>query len=139
MNSYESKFCLQHFGIPGMKWGRRRYQNADGSLTAEGKRRYQNTQSKESRKDLVNRRRYASDKELKAAIERLKTERQLKELTDADLNPGRAAISDAVAKGGKRALTTIATGTALYAVKKVIDAKMGPGASSYITPRPKFK
>ena len=31
---------LQHYGILGMKWGIRRYQNADGSLTAAGKRRY---------------------------------------------------------------------------------------------------
>lgn len=27
-------------GIPGMKWGRRRFQNKDGSLTEAGKRRY---------------------------------------------------------------------------------------------------
>lgn len=31
---------LQHWGIKGMKWGVRRYQNADGSLTAAGKKRY---------------------------------------------------------------------------------------------------
>lgn len=27
---------LAHHGILGMKWGVRRYQNADGTLTAEG-------------------------------------------------------------------------------------------------------
>ena len=31
---------LKHFGIPGMKWGERRYQNEDGTLTEAGKRRY---------------------------------------------------------------------------------------------------
>ena len=31
---------LYHYGIKNMKWGERRYQNKDGSLTTEGERRY---------------------------------------------------------------------------------------------------
>ena len=31
---------LSHWGIKGMKWGRRRFQNSDGSLTPAGRERY---------------------------------------------------------------------------------------------------
>ena len=31
---------LCHWGIPGQRWGHRRFQNEDGSLTAEGRERY---------------------------------------------------------------------------------------------------
>lgn len=36
---------LYHYGVKGQKWGVRRYQYADGSLTPMGKRRYQNVES----------------------------------------------------------------------------------------------
>ena len=32
--------CLIHFGISGQKWGIRRYQNYDDTLTEEGRQRY---------------------------------------------------------------------------------------------------
>ena len=47
---YELYLC--HHGIPGMHWGVRRYQNADGSLTSAGKRRYEHNISKTDSKAL---------------------------------------------------------------------------------------
>ena len=35
---------LYHHGVRGMRWGQRRYQNADGSLTPAGQRRYDRDQ-----------------------------------------------------------------------------------------------
>lgn len=34
-------YILEHHGIKGQKWGVRRYQNPDGSLTSAGEKRYQ--------------------------------------------------------------------------------------------------
>lgn len=36
----DSSSALAHHGIKGMKWGRRRFQNEDGTLTEAGKKRY---------------------------------------------------------------------------------------------------
>ena len=36
-------YYLEHTGVLGMKWGIRRYQNKDGTLTSAGKKRYAQT------------------------------------------------------------------------------------------------
>ena len=45
MITYKDEY-LMHYGIPGMRWGVRRYQNPDGSLTAKGKKRYSTVELK---------------------------------------------------------------------------------------------
>lgn len=52
---------LYHQGIKGMKWGIRRYQNEDGSLTEAGKERYRRREKKTEKyrnkeSDVINRR-----------------------------------------------------------------------------------
>ena len=42
---------LRHHGIKGMKWGVRRYQNKDGSLTPAGKKRYDETDEEREKKE----------------------------------------------------------------------------------------
>ena len=40
--SFVAEDELYHHGIKGQKWGIRRYQNPDGSLTAAGRKKYTN-------------------------------------------------------------------------------------------------
>ena len=44
---------LQHHGIKGQKWGVRRFQNEDGSLTPAGEKNQQKSEERESNKQLI--------------------------------------------------------------------------------------
>lgn len=46
MWAYRQTDELYHYGVKGMKWGVRRYQNKDGSLTSNGKKRYNQSDNK---------------------------------------------------------------------------------------------
>lgn len=81
---------LYHWGIPGMKWGVRRYQNRDGSLTNAGKKRYSEVEqpkprvSEDAYKAYANRRRdigELSNQELRQLNERMQLEQQYRQLT----------------------------------------------------------
>ena len=67
---------LEHHGILGMKWGVRRYQNKDGTLTAEGMERY-----RKFKKALD-----ASKKEDKAYEKIYDNPAELKKMSDAYAN-----------------------------------------------------
>ena len=64
---------LLHWGIKGMKWGVRRYQNKDGTLTPAGKKRY-NANSESDAKSM-------SDQELRSKINRMNLEKRYVDLS----------------------------------------------------------
>ena len=113
---------LQHHGIKGQKWGVRRFQNADGSLTTAGKQR---ASAIKKHTDAKNRG-TLTNAQLKQKIERLQLEKQLRELTNAEVNSGRVYAQKILKDVGSKVLTTAASGALLYAGKAAITKSFSP-------------
>lgn len=136
---------LAHWGILGMRWGVRRYQNKDGSLTAAGRKRYgdggPNSDSKSGKKDdndssakksssssTTSSKKVLdtmSDDDLSRMIKRLEMEKKLRDLLKEE------APSDSVKKGkdyaekiikaGKVMASVAAISTSVIAIKNNMD------------------
>ena len=89
---------LYHWGIKGMKWGVRRYQNSDGSLTAAGRKRYTNADgtlnkkgekyyTKESARLDAERKKLNNQKRTAAQLAKLDNKRKANEKLKDQINP----------------------------------------------------
>ena len=123
---------MWHWGIPGMKWGQRRYQNKDGTWTSAGKvrrrgeeghTRYATREEIDAKKKQVMQGHNAKelykykdlfdDKEFSDAYKRLLMEKQVKDLIPKQVSKGEQIV-DSTIKWGKKASDLINTASNLY-------------------------
>lgn len=131
---------IEHSGIKGMRWGVRRYQYQDGSLTPEGKRRYGSydgkgnrigskaatkTQAETAKKAVESKSKTKSVSEmtnaqLKAAIERKKLENEY-----AALNPKQVSTGEKFVKGVvDKVIVPVAVDTGKAVLKKAVNKSL---------------
>lgn len=103
-----SYYVLCHHGVKGQKWGIRRYQNKDGSLTAAGRKRYNSMSADAKEVEVIKKKKVSemSNAELRKYNERANLERQY-----ANLNPSAAHKGMKFVKG---AAATLGTALTLY-------------------------
>ena len=120
---------LAHHGILGQKWGRRRFQNEDGTRTSAGKKREQTISKSEDHKESREFKSKAtiglSNNELKKLNERLQLEETYKKLSAERLKRSQSFVKKAITKAGSDAFSEFSKGVLLGGAKLLVK-KMSP-------------
>lgn len=118
---------LYHAGVKGMKWGVRRYQNKDGSLTPAGKKRYDKQESWSADARTASTIKAKSVKEMSNAELKKLNERMRLEQEYSRLNPNAVKKGLLVAGGIAAGMGTVLSlynnsNQLINAGKKIADA-----------------
>lgn len=136
------KDYLEHYGVKGMRWGvrRTRAQLARARAARQAKKESLDSKIKAERKALAAKRRTLSDGDIESLTKRLNAEKNLKELVDSDVAPGKKATKEILSSSGKKVAKVVVTGAGVYAVqaglKKAFGEEGKKMATKIKTPKP---
>lgn len=128
---------IAHHGILGQRWGIRRYQNKDGSLTAAGRKHWDQLDRKTKAKIKDNmirsgnakviqaNQRYLTPNEIRKATERLAANRKVSDFNEAQINRGIEMIADFSAKASVVANSVSNLAGSYNKLAKVINGVSG--------------
>lgn len=149
MNTYQDDLVLYHHGIKGQKWGVRRYQNEDGSLTSAGKKRYNSADKTsgakpkrglralrdrvqeekqrqlQAQRELQARIDQMDDQEIRNKINRLRLEREYKQLlSESAPQVSPSKILESITSTSQNLNTIVTLGNSVMKLAKSVDDRV---------------
>lgn len=119
---------LTHHGIKDQRWGIRRFQNPDGTLTEAGRLRYRKSESgtsdRKSNKSSSSEKkepRKMTNQELQEAINRFNLEQQYSKIRAEEASKGRDYVREVLKIGG----TALVAAGSVYAIAEAISKAKG--------------
>ena len=119
---------IEHFGVKGMKWGRRKAESSSSSTSSsspksrmsEDARTASNAKNKMAKSGID----ALSNKELQGLVNRMNLEQQYSRLTDqpAKVNAGKKFTQDLIANTAKNAVQEVAKNYAKKGVELAVKA-----------------
>lgn len=152
---------LNHWGIKGMKWGVRRYQNKDGGLTPAGRKRYshkggdpKNDKTKKATKPKQTKSatstktatppergtvrknvKKMTEAELKDRISRLELEKKVTDLEKGTTSRGKKFVLDVLEAAGKDIATQATKHVMGIGVNKIVENLFGEEFKDFVNPK----